>query len=236
MTIGCIIQARMGSTRLPGKVLMDIEGKTVLQRVLERVSQIRGLDNIIVATYNSETIQHHVQELGYYCYNSWDNYYSEDDVLARYRRATEFWEWCDTIVRITADCPLLDPEIAERVIQNFKRGGYDYYSNCRPASTFPDGTDVEVFTYKALERAHINSRGREREHVTPYIYNHRYEFKVGRLISPVDLSMYRMTLDTEDDLRYIRRVYRDLGNGPFGIDKVLALPYCKPHTLTTNNK
>lgn len=229
--IGAIIQARMSSTRLPGKVLLDIGGKTALHRVIERVAQILSVDRIVVATHSDWEIVRLTDSLGYNGFAAHTSRYDENDVLSRYLDTASIFE-LDTIVRITADCPLLDPEIAERVIQNFKRGGYDYYSNCRPKSTFPDGTDVEVFTFEALKITNRESRGKEREHVTPYIYNHRHEFKVGRLVSSVDLSQYRMTLDTPLDLEYIRKVYADLGDGPFGIDSVIGLEY----TLTTNSK
>lgn len=229
MNTGVIIQARMASSRLPGKVLMDLCGKSVLQRVIERAWAIRGVDEVVVVTHHDQKIFDHVLGLGYQVVVTNSGRYDESDVLSRYMDVMSFMGGSyfdfDTIVRITADCPLLDPEISSRVLENFHTGGYDYYSNCRPNPTYPNGMDTEVFSYQALAQACTNAKGTEREHVTPYIWKRPQEFRVGCLVSPENLSGYRMTLDTPEDLEYIRRVYTDLGNGLFGIDSILDLPY-----------
>ena len=218
--LGLVVQARMGSSRLPGKVLADVGGKSAIARVLDRVSKIRAVGKIVVAipnTPDSKPLADELYNLNYEFYMG-----SEHDVLDRYYQLATA-EKFDTIVRITGDCPLLDPDVSTRVIQAYTRGRYDFFSNCRPTSTYPDGLDTEVFSYDTLCKAWTHAKGVEREHVTQYMYR-RGKFRAGRLYYPANLSHYRWTLDTEDDLQYIRKVYELLGDRVFGMKEILRLP------------
>jgi spore coat polysaccharide biosynthesis protein SpsF (cytidylyltransferase family) len=221
--LGVIVQARVGSTRLPGKVLMDLGGRTVIDRVLERVSKIRAVGQIVVAIpHTIENLSLHavVSALDYPVFSG-----SEHDVLDRYYQTAKHFGF-DTIVRITADCPLLDPDVSTRVIEGYFRGGYEYYSNVHPPS-YPDGLDTEVFSFDSLCKAWTHAKGVEREHVTPYIWKRPYKFRMGNMVYGRDLSQHRWTLDTREDYEFIRNVYSRTNSTD--MDAVLALPF--GHTL-----
>lgn len=227
--VGVIVQARMGSTRLPGKVMEDLGGKPCLYRVIDRAQRIPGVKRVILAT-TSKPEDNVLKQLAIssFCIPVYTG--SEHDVLDRYYRTAE-QHGLDTIIRITADCPLLDPILAGRVLARFKEGKYDYYSNCHPP-TYPDGLDVEVFSADALAKAWTHGRDKDREHVTSYIWKRPHKFRMGNLVNSTDLSKLRWTLDTADDLVYIRKVYKALGNKPFSnawMEDVLKLPFT--HTL-----
>src|SRR5215470_15506655 len=161
-----IIQARMGSTRLPGKVLLDIAGQPMLGRVISRVCRAKTIEQIVVATSTAaadDAVSAFCAERGIVCFRG-----SETDVLDRYYQAARLVQ-AKTIVRITADCPLLDPEVIDLTVSRFLEGGWDYISNVNPP-TFPDGLDTEVFSFAALERAWREATSvTHREHVTPYL-------------------------------------------------------------------
>lgn len=194
-----IIQARMTSSRLPGKVLMPLHGVRSLERMLARVSQARRLDKIVVATTVNSTDDPVVklcEDLGVTVFRG-----DEHDVLGRFLEAATAFKGT-TIIRLTADCPMLDPAVLDQVIAGFEDGDWDYYSNTR-TRTFPDGLDCEVFTFDALEKAAKNAApGPEREHVTPYICGEN-GFKMGQLTFPADFSHVRWTLDTAHDFDII---------------------------------
>ena len=163
-----IIQARMGSTRFPGKVMTDLAGRPLLDHVVKRAQQAHMLTLVRVATSDCPADDIIAQ----FCKEEEIPYFrgSEEDVLDRFYHAAEHFS-ADVIVRLTADCPLLDPEIIDRVVKFFQSGEYDYVSNTRIEPTYPDGLDTEVFRYSALERAWREACLRsEREHVTPYIW------------------------------------------------------------------
>lgn len=167
MTTGVIVQARMGSKRFPGKVLAQISGKTVIERVLERCALIPFVDTTICAfpaKDESIPIYQLCNSLGVACASG-----PEDDVLARFYDAAQMYG-IDTIIRITADCPFFDPIVAGEVLSVLKAGNLDYCSNVFPKRTYPKGFDVEAFTYDCLEAAHIKSKAPHyREHVTPWM-------------------------------------------------------------------
>ena len=147
-----IIQARMGSTRLPGKVLMGVNGRTLLAYQLDRISKSKKLNKVVIATSTLEkddVIEAFCKDYGVDCYRG-----SENDVMSRYYECAKKYN-PDTVVRMTADCPLIDPEIIDKVVQKFKDNNVDYCANTVPPETskFPDGSDIEVFSMKALERA-----------------------------------------------------------------------------------
>lgn len=205
-----IVQARMGSSRLPGKVLMEICGQPMLQLQLERVRRAALIDRILVATTDSPADQPIVElcrQIGLPCFRG-----SENDVLARFCQAAraEGLGAGDAVVRLTADCPLADPEVIDRIISLYKESGADYASNVAPP-TFPDGLDGEVFSFESLERAWREAvLVSEREHVTPFIRNHRELFRTVNLVNDTDLSDLRWTVDEAADLEMVRAVYESI--------------------------
>lgn len=203
--IGCIIQARVGSKRLPGKVLMDLGGQPVLRRVLDRVALVPSIHKIVVATSTmpeDDLIVSYCEKWGVSCYRG-----SEDDVLDRFFRSAALYQF-HAVVRITGDCPLLDPAVVEKVLREFLRSGADYGSNVFPVRTYPDGLDCEIMTMEALQRAWDEAAEPfDREHVTPYIWRQPEEFKLVTVSSTADMSHLRWTLDTAQDLQNIRDLY-----------------------------
>lgn len=200
-----IIQARMGSTRLPGKILKEVNGKSLLEYQIERIRRSKKIDDIIIATTNKE-VDEPILRL---CIKLGISYYrgSEDDVLKRYYEAS-LENKADTIVRLTSDCPLIDPLIIDEVIQHYVNNlkSFDYCSNTIKR-TFPRGLDVEVFSFQALEYAFKNAvLSRDREHVTSFIYTNPNLFKVAGITSDVDLSQYRWTVDTTEDFELITKI------------------------------
>jgi spore coat polysaccharide biosynthesis protein SpsF len=212
MKIGAIIQARMGSTRLSGKVMREIKGKTVLQHVIERVQQSALVDDIIIATTIHERdniIEREALNCGVKVYRG-----SEDDVLSRYYYAAKE-NAIDLVIRITSDCPLIDPFVINEVINSYMTGNYEIVSNAGSdlsKRTFPRGLDVEVFSFDSLEKAFKNAQEKyQREHVTPYIYEN--SDKAFYFKNDIDYSKYRWTLDTEEDFELISKIYDRLYNG-----------------------
>lgn len=209
MNTVAIIQARMGSTRLPAKIMKKINGRTVLDHVLARVSACPRLNGIVVATTTApadDAVMAESVKQGARCFRG-----SESDVLSRYYLAAQESQ-ADVIVRITSDCPLYDPELLTQMLDDFKAkisagDKVDYLSNVLER-TFPRGLDTEIFTGMALERAHREARQPfEREHVTPYFYQNPRKFALRSFRQAADLSGYRWTLDTPDDLRFVEAVY-----------------------------
>lgn len=209
MTTVAIIQARMGSTRLPGKVLLDLGGETVLARVVKRLSRASLVNEVMVATTDSaadDTIGRECERLDVRCFRG-----SENDVLDRYHQAARACA-AEAIVRITSDCPLIDPELVDDTIRVFLEEHADYGSNVFPR-TYPRGLDTEVFTAAALERAWRDAiEPHQREHVTPYFHEHPELFRLVSTHGQTDCSAYRWTLDTVEDLQLLRAIYSRLGN------------------------
>jgi len=202
MTVVAIIQARMGSTRLPEKILMELGGRPVLAWVVRAAEAVAGVDRVAVATSESaadDAIAAWCAETGVRCHRG-----PEEDVLARFLMTAEA-EGADIIVRLTGDCPLLDPAVCSQVLRLLKMSGADYVSNVDPP-TWPDGVDCEVFTFAALKVAVAEARlGSERGHVTPFIHNRRHRFQVRSLICPLPrLKGERWTLDDPGDLAFLR--------------------------------
>jgi len=231
--IVAIIQARMGSTRFPGKTLADIAGKPLLAHILERVKASRTINEIVIATTtNSEdqAILHLAAEHGVQAYAG-----SVDDVLDRFYQVAR--QVCaDIIVRIGADDPFKDPEVLDEIVKYFLvNPELDYVSNTIEP-TFPEGLDVEVFSFRALERAWKEARlPSEREHVTPYIWKFPTRFNIANIRHEVDLSHLRWTLDYEEDLNFAREVYARLTHkGIFLMEDVLALLAAEPALAKIN--
>ena len=201
MKIVGIIQARIGSSRLPGKVLFDLAGKTMVERIIERVKKIEQLDSIIIATTtdsDDDAIVVEADRLGVESFRG-----HPTDVLDRYYHTANTHN-AEAITRVTADCPLLDPQVADNVIERFLQTKVDYCSNIRPP-TYPDGLDVEVFTAQALETSWRDaSLESDREHVTTYIRRTNPDrFTKSNLEHPVDLSSMRWTIDEPQDLDFV---------------------------------
>lgn len=215
-----IIQARLGSTRLPGKVLLDLEGKPVLEHVIERVKSSKNTQDVVVAT----TINKDDLEIVKLCANLGISVYcgSEDDVLDRYYQAARLFK-AEHIVRITSDCPMIDPKIIDNLIALHLQESADYTSNTL-TETYPDGQDVEVVTFGALKQVWKSANlASEREHVTPYILNNPHIFKCVNLEYKKNLSQKRWTLDNPEDYEFIKIVYKNLCNKNqlFGMEEIL---------------
>lgn len=238
MNTVAIVQARMGSTRLPGKVMMDLCGRTVLERVLERVKACVLIDLVVVATTTKpadDVIKDLADKIDTPCFRG-----SEDDVLKRYYEAAKKYE-ADTVVRVTSDCPLIDPALLCGMVEAFNRMKergvkVDYLTNAL-TRTYPRGLDAEVFGMDALERAHREAaQAFEREHVTTYIRMRPEVFTLREVKSAQDLSGYRWTLDTEDDFRLIQEIYKTLHKEGeiFGTMEVLELIKRRPELSEIN--
>ena len=202
-----IIQARMGSSRLPGKVMREILGKPMLWHIISRLKWSKLIDKIVIATTDKERdkpILKLAQDSGVDGYAG-----SEDDVLDRYYQAAEKCE-TETIVRITADCPLIDPHIVDKVIQRYLEGDCDCACNTLKR-TYPDGLDVSVFSFKALVQAWEKAKwASDREHVTSYIYKNPDRFTIASVENDVELSYLRWTVDEDRDLEFVREIYKHL--------------------------
>ncbi len=208
-----ITQARSGSTRLPGKVLLKIKNKTLLEIHIDRIKKAKRVDKIYIATTTNKNDSCIVDlskdlDVNYFCG-------SENDVLDRFYQTAKR-EQPDWVVRLTSDCPLIDPELIDAVIEMAQERDLDYCSNTL-AELFPDGQDVEVFKFQALELAWKNAKlNSEREHVTPYIrknstYSKGSLFKSENYPAPDNFGMVRLTVDEPNDLEAIRRIVDNLG-------------------------
>jgi len=229
-----IIQARMGSTRLPGKVIMDLGGDTVLARVVRRLCRAKFVDEIVIATTSSDAddaIVRECERLGVPWFRG-----SEDDVLDRYYQAAQTYA-AGAVVRITSDCPLIDPELVDGTIRVFQEQHCDYASNLFPR-TYPRGLDTEVFTVAALERDWREARAPyQREHVTPFLYEHPELFRLVSLRGQIDYSQYRWTLDTAEDLQLLRAIYARFSNQDnFGWREAVALMEREPELAELNSR
>lgn len=217
-----ILQARVSSTRLPGKVLLPILGRPMLALQIERLLRCRKIDHFVVATSNhssDDPLAILCADLGVSVYRG-----DLDNVLSRFAAAAQLYE-PDVVVRLTGDCPLADPLLIDEVIERFLADSFDYLSNCAPA-TYPDGLDVEVFSYRALLEAESEANlPSHREHVTPFIRRQPERFRVGNHAAAVDRSNMRWTVDEPEDFAFIKQVYERLypQKPDFGSADILAL-------------
>lgn len=227
-----IIQARMGSSRLPGKVLKDLAGETMLARVISRLRATNLINEVLVATTNLPVDNAIVAESGRCGVRVARG--DQDDVLDRYFQAAHLAE-ADVVVRITSDCPLIDPEVTDKTILAFLEDKPDYASNTI-VRTYPRGLDTEVISLKALTRAWEEARKPyEREHVTPYLLEHPSEFVLLSVTGDVDYSGFRWTVDTPEDLEFVQAVYFRLGGRTeFSWRDVLDLLNRAPELLELN--
>ncbi|MGH9512487.1 MAG: aminotransferase class III-fold pyridoxal phosphate-dependent enzyme [Terriglobales bacterium] len=224
-----IVQARMNSTRLPGKSMAEISGRPMLWHVATRIRSAPSVDKVVVATTlnaSDDPIFAFCRKERISCFRG-----SELDVLDRYYNAAKE-HGADIVVRVTADCPLIDPSVVEKVINRFLEGNFDYVSNAL-RYTYPDGLDTEVFSFKALERARCETKKpADREHVTPYLRSGR--FRVTNVESELFFApqTYRWTVDNANDLKFVREIYSLMnGNQIFGYEEVIELLKSRPELL-----
>ncbi len=232
MRIATIVQARMGSSRLPGKVMLDLGGASVIARVVQRLRRANLIGELVIATTRhpeDETIVRECNRLSVRCFQG-----EEKDVLDRYYCAAQALK-AEAVVRITSDCPLIEPEITDQTISTFIERRPDYASNAL-YRTYPRGLDTEVITFEALERTwRAAEKSYQRSHVTAYIYENPAQFNIISVTGEEDYSWQRWTLDTLDDLSFVRAVYRNLDNDDsFSWRDVLALLERRPELLELN--
>jgi spore coat polysaccharide biosynthesis protein SpsF len=233
MKITAIVQARMGSSRLPGKVLKELGEETALARVIRRLQRSTLIDELLVATTVSPADDAIVDECARICVPTFRG--SELDVLDRYYRAAQISN-TDIVVRITSDCPLIDPAVTDQTIRHFLEQSGDYCSNAL-LRTFPRGLDTEAMRFDVLERAWNEARfPHQREHVTPYIYEHPELFRICSFESSEDYGHYRWTLDTAKDLELLRTIYeRFEGRDDFGWKEIVQLMEREPALAEINS-
>jgi len=228
-----ILQARVSSSRLPAKVLLNLLGRPMLSRQIERVRRSHRLTELVVATStdrSDDPIEALCREEGVNCYRG-----SLSDVLDRYYQAAKLYQ-ADIVVRLTGDCPLAEPAVIDAVIDFFMSQQVDYASNTIEP-TFPDGLDVEVFSFLALEIAWREARKEsEREHVTPFIHQHANRFRLANFRNDRNLSGLRWTVDEPQDFEVVRRVYEGLypRNPAFSATDVLKYLHANPELEKAN--
>lgn len=230
-----IIQARMGSTRLPGKMMMRIGGKTLVRHCIDQVKQAQNIDQVVVATTTGTDDDQLVQEIRRSDCDFTRG--SADDVLDRFYRTAQARQ-ADVIIRINGDCPFIDPAVIDETVQFFldHRDSYDYVSNVHPPS-LPDGYDVEVCTLEALERAwKTTDMKSQREHVTTAIWEFPKEYRIGVFRHDEDLSAIRIVADEEEDLVLLREIYAKLNGKPINLMNVIDIIREHPELLETNKK
>ena len=208
--VGIIVQARMGSQRLPGKVMSKIKNKPILHYMLEQIKKSKLCDKVIIATSikkENNIIRNFCKKNKITCFSG-----SENNLVNRYYLSAKKYK-IDIIVRLTGDCPLIDPEIIDLSIKKFLLGNYDFVANTSPPhkKTFPDGVDVEVFSFKTIKNVNFECKNKnDLEHVTPYIWRKKKKFNLYRLELKNDLSKYRFTLDYEEDFILIKEILINL--------------------------
>ncbi len=230
-----IVQARLGSQRLPAKVLMPVLGKPILWHLVDRLRHAKAVDEIVIATTveaRDEAIATFSADHDIHCFRG-----DEQDVLDRYYQAATTYH-AATVVRITADCPLIDPVVVDGVIDLRFRSGVDYASNVAPP-TFPDGLDVEVMTMRALEKAWREADiPYQREHVTSYITEHPELFTTSNLSNDRDLSPWRLTVDEKEDMEVVSAVFEGLYSKErvFSLDEIVSFIEKTPGLLEKNKQ
>jgi spore coat polysaccharide biosynthesis protein SpsF len=226
----------MTSTRLPGKVLRKAAGKTLLSHQIERLRRIQAVDEIVVATTTNSSddiLVTHCETLGIRTYRG-----SEHDVLARYYGAAKEAR-ADIVVRVTSDCPLIDPDVSSRIVQFFvdNQERIDYVSNTIDR-TYPRGLDTEVFPFRILETANIEAiEPYEREHVTPFIYCHPERFRIAQIKDDIDRNTQRWTVDTPEDFEFVHKVLETVypEHPHFTMHDVLSILTANPDWLDINS-
>ncbi len=235
--VAAIVQARMGSTRLQGKILKEISHKPMLWHIVDRLSHSKIIDEIIVATTNlpeDDLVQEFCERNNILFYRG-----SSEDVLSRYYEAANKFK-TDIVIRITSDCPVIDPLIVDNMLEYFftenQLSALDYLSNVLPR-TFPRGLDTEIISFNSLARSYNEATLQlEREHVTPYIYNHPEKFSIKYFVNEKNYSFHRWTVDTEKDFRLIEEIYKELYGKKelFLFEDILKLFDARPELIGIN--
>ena len=242
MTVGIIVQARMGSTRLPGKVLMNADRTdTMLDYSIAQLKKCQYVDKIIIATSileRDDVIEQHCKNMGIDVFRG-----SEKDVLDRHYQCAKTFS-LSTILRIPSDKPLIDPKIVDLVIQNFDSDKFDYIANFQVTeengslvyrSTYPSGTEVEIMSLETLEKTWNEATTLdEKEHVTPYVYLNPDKFKIKILDLEQDLSSYRWSLDYENDVKVIREIIKNIQNRPIITKDIIEFLKKNPNIVEMN--
>ena len=240
MTVGIIVQTRTGSTRLPGKVMMKADDKLLMvDYVINQLKHSKLHDEIVIATTDlkqDDVIFDYVTNRNVPCFRG-----DEKNVLERHYQCAKKYAF-STIVRIPSDKPLIDPTIVDSVIEKFQSNSYDYISNFsvenddhRFIPSYPSGTEVEIFSFTALETAWKNATSEhDKEHVTPYIYTHPEKFKIFTLKSEKNLSQFRWALDYENDLKLIRSIISKITKRPILMNDILELFEQEPDLTKIN--
>ncbi|MHA7733139.1 cytidylyltransferase domain-containing protein [Nitrosopumilus sp. S6] len=228
-----IIQARTGSSRLPRKVLSKIQSKTMIWHVINRAKKIKNIDQIVLATssHSSDRILVKIaKNEKIFSYTG-----SEKDVLDRFYNASQEFD-ADPIIRITADCPLIDPNLISKMLSFFQENKFDFIAN-NINPTFPDGLDASIFSFSTLEKTWKKAKLRsEREHVVPYMIKQNSNFKIFSYENSTDLSHYRWTVDEKDDLIFVRKIFRLLKpNFLFSTKDILKIIKQNPNLLKINS-
>jgi len=232
--IGAILQARMGSNRFPGKVMMEIDSKNpLLYYVIKQLQNSRYLDKIIVATTNlqqDDVISEFVNKLGIDIFRG-----SENDVLDRYYQCAKKFS-ISTVVRITCDNPLIDPNIVDKVILEFNNGNYDFGTNVFPR-TYPYGTETEIIPMETLEKIWKEGKDlEEREHVTEYVYRNSKKFKIVNVENHENISHLRWTVDETKDLDFVREIVKRIDSRPIFLEDILSVINKEPNLVKINQK
>jgi spore coat polysaccharide biosynthesis protein SpsF len=232
-----VIQARMGSTRLPGKIMMDVENRPMLWHVVDRLGRCNMLNKVVVATSDrrsDDAVEKFCEKHSFNIFRG-----DENNVLARYYSAAEKYA-ADVVVRITGDCPLIDPEVVDKAVGAYleRQADHDGASNIIKR-TYPRGLDTEVFSFKALHGCHKGAhREYQREHVTVYMYEHPEIFNIHSVENGIDLSGMRWTVDEGSDLDFVRAIYKRLSKGGkyFSTEDILACLRAEPALSVINEK
>ncbi|MBI4272957.1 glycosyltransferase family protein [Candidatus Uhrbacteria bacterium] len=227
-----IIQARMTSTRLPGKVLKEVLGRPLLSYLFERLRRVKEIEQIVLATTTNEeddSIVALCEKERVFVYRG-----SEHDVLDRYYQAAQMYD-ADPIMRVTADCPLIDVQVFQLAIQIFQSGQFDYIYT---GSSFSEGLDCEIFSFEALSRAIQDAKLKsEREHITLYVRNHPELFRIKILENASDDSRYRITVDEPEDFEVVRTIVEGLypNNHNFNIEHIKKFLNNRPEIFSINS-
>ena len=198
-----IVQARVGSTRLPGKVLKEVNGKPLMEILLNRLSEAKKIDKIVVATSVNKENDHLAKVVGKLGFDVFRG--SEEDVLDRYYKAASEYSPL-SVVRVTGDCPLIDANLVDRVIRKFQNTDVDYASNTMPR-TYPDGLDLSIFSFETLKITWRQAKTKhDREHVTSFMRNPK-RFKISSVMNEVDYSKERWTIDEPEDFKVLCKIF-----------------------------
>ena len=229
----CILQARMGSTRLPGKVLLSIdESHKIIEFLINQLNQAR-INRLIIAipdNKENDVLEEYLEKLNVICFRG-----DESDVLDRYYQCAKRFS-LKHIIRLTGDNPLIDPEVVNLAIKKYHVSECDYLTNSINR-TFPYGTEVEIFSFNSLENAWENtSKKSEREHVTPYFYNNPNKFNIRHLTQSVNNSKFRYTVDQEEDFLLVKQIVKKIKNRPIVTKDIIEILNNNPEIQKINSK